>query len=401
MADYIIKQISVNGTPHDLNAKYIQDETGAAKTWEDIKEITKDAFEKEVVTDRPGSEQLPANEENYDKYKNAIVLYLDPEDETGDYAEYLICRSGIEGDYTYRWEKIGTTATELTNYAQKTIAGKAGTYMTGSSGSGSTGAAGADVITTSNAGGGSASGTVSFNYDKANTNTGAAGGFTYTPSFTGTTATITLSGNVIGTEVGDHSYTPEGSISGSQTVSAHTHTIGSTTATIKAFKSGGSASLSTKNYGFSSSVSAVMYSPTVSSGVLSWSTVNAATQDALSFTAATGEDKTVVTAVDAATGSAGGVTISGSNFTFSGTTATLSHSVTPGSFSSSTSYQPAGSINGLTINDHIHSVGTSAATATATVDVVVSAHTHTVTVANHTHSIGNHTHSVVVPNAAS
>lgn len=42
----------------------------------------------------------------------------------------------------------------------------------------------------------------------------------------------------------------------------------------------------TKNYGFNSSTSNVMYAPTVADGVLSWSTTNAATQDAHSGTAA-------------------------------------------------------------------------------------------------------------------
>lgn len=42
----------------------------------------------------------------------------------------------------------------------------------------------------------------------------------------------------------------------------------------------------TKNYGFSSSTSNVMYSPTVTDGVLSWSTASAATQDAHTGTAA-------------------------------------------------------------------------------------------------------------------
>lgn len=42
----------------------------------------------------------------------------------------------------------------------------------------------------------------------------------------------------------------------------------------------------TRNYGFSASTSNVMYSPTVSNGVLSWSVANASTQDAHTGTAA-------------------------------------------------------------------------------------------------------------------
>ena len=49
-------------------------------------------------------------------------LYLKPETGavSGSYAEYITVRSGSEGSYTYAWEKIGTTAVDLTNYVQKT-----------------------------------------------------------------------------------------------------------------------------------------------------------------------------------------------------------------------------------------------------------------------------------------
>lgn len=50
---------------------------------------------------------------------------------------------------------------------------------------------------------------------------------------------------------------------------------------------GGTASLTTKNYGFTSTTSDVMYAPTVNAGILSWSTKTADTQDVLSSTAAT------------------------------------------------------------------------------------------------------------------
>ena len=95
---------------------------------------------------------------------------------------------------------------------------------------------------------------------------------------------------------------------------------------------------------------------------------------------------------------AGAVTISGSNFTFTGNTATISVSG---------EYQPAGSINGLTVaahshsykapDAHTHSISLATETITATVSVAVSAHTHTVEIASHTHDMGNHTHGVDIP----
>lgn len=39
---------------------------------------------------------------------------------SGIYTEYITVRSGAEGSYQYEWEKIGTTAADLTEYVQKT-----------------------------------------------------------------------------------------------------------------------------------------------------------------------------------------------------------------------------------------------------------------------------------------
>ena len=45
------------------------------------------------------------------------ILYLIPESgATGVYVEYITVRSGSEGSYTYSWERIGTTETDLADY---------------------------------------------------------------------------------------------------------------------------------------------------------------------------------------------------------------------------------------------------------------------------------------------
>lgn len=49
-------------------------------------------------------------------------IYLKPDEDvaSGSYVEYITIRSGAEGSYTYAWEQIGTTTTDLTGYVQKT-----------------------------------------------------------------------------------------------------------------------------------------------------------------------------------------------------------------------------------------------------------------------------------------
>lgn len=50
------------------------------------------------------------------------IVYLVAEEgvASGTYVEYITVRSGAEGSYTYAWEKIGTTAADLTDYVKKT-----------------------------------------------------------------------------------------------------------------------------------------------------------------------------------------------------------------------------------------------------------------------------------------
>lgn len=53
---------------------------------------------------------------------NMYILYLVPDESaaSGTYIEYICVRTGSEGAYTYAFEKIGTTQTDLTDYLKKT-----------------------------------------------------------------------------------------------------------------------------------------------------------------------------------------------------------------------------------------------------------------------------------------
>lgn len=49
-----------------------------------------------------------------------LGLVADASAEAGTYLEYITIRNGSEGNYTYAWEQIGSTKTDLTDYVKKT-----------------------------------------------------------------------------------------------------------------------------------------------------------------------------------------------------------------------------------------------------------------------------------------
>ena len=72
----------------------------------------------DVVIDSTGSASGPsATASESTMYK----LYLVPDSKAsaGDYIEWITVRSGAEGSYTYAWEKIGSTKTDLSDYVPK------------------------------------------------------------------------------------------------------------------------------------------------------------------------------------------------------------------------------------------------------------------------------------------
>lgn len=430
-----IKRINLADGEHEIQAKYLDDGSGNAKSWEDITNLVQAGFEIEVVTTLP-----TITAANYNDYRNKLLLKQDASASAGTYLEYVAYKTSGETP-TYGLEQIGSTQTDLTNYVQK------GTYTTGAPSTNATGAvSGAGTVTSSTVAGYVATGTATVVYKKSATVTSSAGGATVQGSnftFTGTTATLEIP------------YKPAGSIGGSYTLSTHNHTVTKSTATVLVgvkvsssttvvtgypnFSGGSKAadtftpnkpavidtskfsggSLSTKNYGFSASTSQVMSAPTVSgSGVLSWSESNAGTQDVLTpaslasgfYTAGTtasfsegaftsaalgaastasvatgvGANGTTTVLTNVSLADSGSATIQGSNFSFTGTQATLT-----------VDYVPTGSIGGSqTISAHTHGITLSDTTVVAAAGVNILGHAHTVGVAAHTHSLSNHTHAV-------
>lgn len=78
----------------------------------------------DVVIDPAGTANGPSVTASADTmYK--IYMVADGKASAGSYIEWITIRSGSEGAYTYAWEKIGSTQTDLTGYVSKetTIAG--------------------------------------------------------------------------------------------------------------------------------------------------------------------------------------------------------------------------------------------------------------------------------------
>ena len=108
MADVNIKQVNLGSDFYEINAKYIQDTTGAAKSWADIEALAQAQKLKILVSDT-----VPEA-----KAANMGILWLVPESGavSGTYAEYIVYENPTG---TFKTEKIGTTQADLSQYVKK------------------------------------------------------------------------------------------------------------------------------------------------------------------------------------------------------------------------------------------------------------------------------------------
>lgn len=379
---------------------------------------------------------------------------------SGTFTEFITIDQGSSKPAAerYIWEKIGTTATDLSDYAKK------GSYTSGGSGE-LTANNGKTGITISSSGGHDAAATLTGTYKLVGDATGSAGGtgtsantgdggnFSVTPTFTGTAATLT--GTVTGTTIKSIEYTPAGSISGNQEVSGHSHQVNVSSTTksvvtsatiggandhshtvtthkhgddvnasvITAFNGGslgGTTTFNTNaiksiggtvNYGFSASTSKIMTAATVSNtGVLSWTEATAGTSDAHTGTAA----GTGTVTLTAATISYSGVTAAGTKSAETLTSSSAgahSHSFNP--TAATITYVTGATTSaggGFTINGSNFSFAGTKATLTPEINAagsVTIAYTpagsvSAVSVGSHKHSYtkpADHTHSVSTSDA--
>lgn len=213
----VLKQINVD-KPYWLDAAHLLDQNGGQHTYEDIASLIAKGLEIKVLNELPEIPTSAADKEAFWKTWSGKLILIPEEDvKSGTYIEYVLVNTASEG-YTLVWEKIGTTAADLSDYAKKIEAGKAGTYTSSAASSETTGTeeAYAATVTVSN-----------IKYDKAAAATGSegageaantelAGGVTISGSnftFAGKNQSITVGVNkVTGVSVDDHSYTPSGDV---------------------------------------------------------------------------------------------------------------------------------------------------------------------------------------------
>lgn len=200
-----------------------------------------------------------------------------------------------------------------------------------------------------------------------------------TPAFTGTTATISVSGNS-NVSVSNHSYTPEGTVTVTPSVTLNTTTIYQIT-----------------GVGSAASHGADSYTPTaytVNDGLL---TITAGSFTSGTFNGGSAATRDPVTV--------GGTTVKSATATasFSGTAATISHSVTNGQATFTGSYTPEGTVSKpnitLTSSDQSYTNTVSAISATASFTGTTATISHTYTpagsiTATFTGKAATHSHSV-------
>ena len=110
-----IRKLQSGDVTYYYAAKALLDATDGEHSYEEIigliEGLKKIGFEVVKLAELP-----TANATAFASYEHRIVLIEDAASLTGACIEYVILRSGAEGSYTYSWEKIGTTSSDLTNY---------------------------------------------------------------------------------------------------------------------------------------------------------------------------------------------------------------------------------------------------------------------------------------------
>lgn len=376
-----------------------------------------------------------------------------PSPESGSYVEFITIESG-SSTKTYSWEKIGTTDTDLSEYAKK------GTYTTSDGGAGTTGeadlgtatgtasgnylkpdadtgnAGGTATANTGNAGAATVTGNAQVVYDKAASQTGSSGAHTHS-----VTGTVSYSSGTAATKQGVKVSTTACGDSEKGTVGLTAASLGTASTTtvvtgVTAASASGTTVAVTGITGFSGGSATGSFNTdavkaSVADGVL---TLAAASKSNVGWTPAslgTLATATVVTGVTGGTASGTSSAVTGyPNFSggaLIGTTTFITSAIKGAALAADNATTPAFAFNTDAIKEitglsftggeaasagaHTHSVGSSTATASGTATVTLANHSHTyVELKQHSHSvtttktaitdgacsvsIGKHTHSV-------
>ena len=148
-----IKQIKVGSTTYDIEALHFI--TGSLDTpaqWKAyIDSLVGEGLQ--IVIDTKSTQgDYPATAASASTMGKLYMVQLTNQTESGTYTEFITIKGGTEASPTYSWEKIGTTAADLSEYA------KAGTYTSTAPSSNATGSAGGETVDTTDTNLGSATG---------------------------------------------------------------------------------------------------------------------------------------------------------------------------------------------------------------------------------------------------
>lgn len=499
-----IKKIKVGSETHDIEAlHFITGDLDTPASWKSYIDSAAHVGIEVVIDEKSSQGDFPATNPSANTMGKLYMVAIAGQTESGTYTEFVTLDKGASASPRYVWEKIGTTAADLSDYVKK------GTYTSGGPSSNATSSAGGETITTSSSGAQTATGTAKIdnhtisahshtvNAATTNVNTDAIKDFELSASDTTTDGpkyiqeatlggTTTFNTNAIKDVTLSASDTSTdgpafiSSVSGTfntdaikdvtlsasetstdgpayvQSISGSAPSLGGTKTFVTGYGSfsGGSGAFTpttrymkvtttdtsasdkgtvtlsggsctgtfntdaiksiggTKNYGFASSPSNVMYSPSVdANGVLSWSVINAATQDAhtgtaagtasVSYTAPTlgGTTSFLTTAVKSATLSASTTSTDGPKYiqeaTHShtgaslGTASTGTVSIEGGSYTATIKYMKKQTTAASTASvskttKYMKHTNTNAGTGTVTISTVAKYMKHTNTAASKT-----------------
>jgi hypothetical protein len=105
-----IKLVRLADGDHKIDASFLE-----GHTWADVTEIASRAFNVTVYTTLPDLSK--ATDEEFREYKNTLALVADTV-VTGTYVEHIVVG---DNKATAKWEIIGTTQTDLSNYVKKNV----------------------------------------------------------------------------------------------------------------------------------------------------------------------------------------------------------------------------------------------------------------------------------------
>lgn len=281
------------------------------------------------------------------------------------YDEYVAAQQSSGGITEWVWERLGSTDVDLSNYPTRSEAGKAGTYPTSTPSTNVTGSGGEQT----------AQGTASVTVPAQSMTSSSAGGFTIQGSnfgFSGSAQTITINNDSNDNVwVAKHTYQPAGSIGGSQSVGAHSHTVTLSTATVVKTVTSGTTTVATGEFTGTPSTDTFVKEITttgtsVLTGVKASSTTTAVTGISTSgstfvtgYAGGTPGNANVITGVSSTTNTAVQAVSSGTTSVFNsatvdasgilsfGTTAAV-NSVSSTTFTAIKSVSAAGTVNCLT-----------------------------------------------------